>query len=245
MIKTLIVDDEQHCIDSLIRLVETHAANLKIIATCTTIEDALKKTKLLQPDLVFLDIEIHNKTGFDYLEDLGNYNFNVIFTTAFNDYAIKAFKYSAMDYLLKPIDKDDFIAAINRLEKQITSLNNAQQIKILLNNLKKEDPKKTIQIPTSNGFEILEIEDIVHCKADTSYTFIYTKTEKILVSKPLKHFEELLVDANFFRIHNSHLINIAHVKKYTKGKGGYVTMSNQETIDVSIRRKEAFLKLFN
>ncbi|WP_055442306.1 LytR/AlgR family response regulator transcription factor [Lacinutrix himadriensis] len=109
MIKTLIVDDEQHCIDSIIKLTESFDSNLEIVATCSTVDDALAKTKTLQPDLVFLDIEIHNKTGFDYLENLGDYNFNVIFTTAFNDYAIKAFKYSAMDYLLKPIDKDDFI----------------------------------------------------------------------------------------------------------------------------------------
>ncbi|WP_452227056.1 LytR/AlgR family response regulator transcription factor [Lacinutrix cladophorae] len=245
MIKTLIVDDEQHCIDSLIRLVKKYATNLKIIATCTTVEDALEKTKTLQPDLVFLDIEIHNKTGFDYLEALGNYNFNVIFTTAFNNHALKAFKYSVADYLLKPMDKEDFIEAMQRFEKRIQPSNSEEEIKNILYNLQKEDKQKTLRIPTSNGFEILAIKDIIHCKADTSYTFIYTKTEKILVSKPIKHFEELLTDANFFRIHNSHLINIDHVKKYTKGKGGYVTMSNQETIDVSVRRKEAFLKLFN
>ncbi len=245
MIKTLIVDDEQHCIDSIKKLITSHAKNLEIVATCNTVADALEKTNALQPDLVFLDIEIHNQTGFDYLESLGNYNFNVIFTTAFNDYAIKAFKYSAMDYLLKPMDKDDFIGAIKRLEKRIQPIDNAEQIKILLNNLQKEDKKKTIRIPTSNGFEVLQIENIIHCKADTSYTYIQTKTDYILVSKPIKHFEALLADANFFRVHNSHLINIAHVKKYTKGKGGYVTMSNNDSIDVSTRRKEAFLKLFN
>jgi len=245
MIKTLIVDDEQHCIDSIKKLILSHAKNLEIVATCSTVTDALEKTNALQPDLVFLDIEIHNQTGFDYLESLSGYNFNVIFTTAFNDYAIKAFKYSAMDYLLKPIDKHDFIDAMHRLEKRMHPLNNTQQIKILLENLQKEDKKKTIQIPTSMGFEVLQIENIIHCKADTSYTHIHTKTNKILVSKPIKHFEALLADANFFRVHNSHLINIAHVTKYTKGKGGYVTMSNNDSIDVSTRRKEAFLKLFN
>ena len=245
MIKTLIVDDEQHAIESIKKLITLHAKNLEIVATCNTVADAIEKTNVLQPDLVFLDIEIHNQTGFDYLEQLGAYNFNVIFTTAFNNYAIKAFKYSAMDYLLKPIDKDDFTQAMDRLEKRIHPLNNTQQIKILLENLQKEDKKKTIQIPTSKGFEVLQIENIIHCKADTSYTYIHTKTNKILVSKPIKHFEALLADANFFRVHNSHLINIAHVKKYTKGKGGYVTMSNNDSIDVSTRRKEAFLKLFN
>ncbi|OUS02742.1 hypothetical protein A9Q86_02715 [Flavobacteriales bacterium 33_180_T64] len=244
MIKTLIVDDEQHCIDRIKKLIDDYGENLQIIATCNTVEDALKTTKKLRPDLVFLDIEIHDKTGFDFLEHLGAFNFNVIFTTAFDNYAIKAFKYSAMDYLLKPIDNDDFIGAIKRLEKRLTPLDTELQIKMLLNNLQKEDHKKMIRIPTSTGFEVLEIKDIVHCEADTSYTHIYTKNNKILVSKPIKHFEDLLSDANFFRIHNSHLVNIDHIKKYTKGKGGYVTMSNNANIDVSTRRKEEFLKLF-
>lgn len=245
MIRTVIVDDEQHCIDSLKRLIERYASNLEIVATSRSVETALVKTKALQPALVFLDIEINNQTGFDFLESLGAYNFHVIFTTAFNEYAIKAFKYSAMDYLLKPIDKDDFIDSVSRLEKRISPLNSTQQIKILLDNLKKENHKKTINIPTTNGFEILAIENIIHCKADTSYTYIYTKNETLLVSKPIKHFETLLADANFFRVHNSHLININHIKSYTKGKGGFVTLSNTDTIPVSTRRKEAFLKLFN
>ena len=118
------------------------------------------------------------------------------------------------------------------------------QIKMLLSNLKKEDRKKTIRIPTSDGFEIIEIQDIIHCEADTSYTHIYTTHNKYLVSKGIRFYEDLLKDVNFFRIHNSHLVNVDHVKKYTKGKGGYVTMSNNKTIDVSTRKKEDFLKLF-
>ncbi len=245
MIKTLIVDDEEHCRDRIKKLIADYGENLEIIATCNTVEDALIKTKTLLPDLVFLDIEIHDKTGFDYLEQLEHYNFNLIFTTAFDNYAIKAFKYSAMDYLLKPIDRDDFINAMARLNKKSNSTDSDIRIHALIKNLKSDEKKKTITIPTSNGFEILEIVDIIHCEADTSYTHIQTTTDKILVSKPIKFYEELLKDLNFFRVHNSHLVNIDHIKKYTKGKGGYVTMSNNNHINVSTRRKEAFLKLFS
>lgn len=245
MIRTLIVDDEQHCINRLHKLISDYDNKLDIIATSSTVKDALIQAQALKPDLVFLDIEINDKTGFDFLEQIGTYNFKVIFTTAFNNYAIKAFKYSALDYLLKPIDKDDFKNSIERLEKNINASDNGLQIKMLLDNLQKEDKKRSIRIPTTNGFEILEIIDIIHCEADTSYTHVHTKDDSILVSKPLKHFEELLSDANFFRIHNSSLINIDHVKKYTKGKGGYVTMSNNASLNVSTRRKEAFLNIFN
>jgi two-component system LytT family response regulator len=244
MIKTLIIDDEQHCIDSIKNLIDNYGKNLNIVATCSTVEEAIEKTNLLNPDLVFLDIEIHDQTGFDYLEQLGEFDFNLIFTTAFNNYAIKAFKYSAMDYLLKPIDSDDFIGAIKRLKKRISASDTKAQIKMLLNNLKKEDHKKTIRIPNLDGFEIVEISDIIHCQAETSYTHIFTEHQKFMVSKGIKFYEDLLKDANFFRIHNSHLVNINHVKKYTKGKGGYVTMSNNSTIEVSTRKKEEFLKLF-
>ncbi|MFK7832481.1 MAG: LytR/AlgR family response regulator transcription factor [Winogradskyella sp.] len=245
MIKTLIIDDEEHCRERIKKLIADHGENLEIIGTCHTVEDALIKTKTLFPDLVFLDIEIHDKTGFEYLEQLKSYNFNLIFTTAFDNYAIKAFKYSAMDYLLKPIDSEDFINAMKRLNKKRVSENSDLRIHALIKNLKSDEKKKTITIPTANGFEILEVENIIHCEADTSYTHIQTTTNKLLVSKPIKFYQELLEDLNFFRIHNSHLVNIDHIKKYTKGKGGYVTMSNNSHIDVSTRRKEAFLKLFN
>lgn len=244
MIRAIIVDDEQHCVDRISQLMTSFDSNIEIIATCHTVDEAVKKTNALNPDLVFLDIEIYDKTGFDYLEQLGEYDFNLIFTTAFNDYAIKAFKYSAMDYLLKPIDRDEFIEAITRLNKRVSSTDTALQIKMLLNNLKNEDQKKTIRIPTTDGFEIIAISDIIHCEADTSYTHIYTKDNKYLVSKGIRFYEDLLKDVNFFRIHNSHLVNLDHIKKYTKGKGGYVTMSNNSTIAVSTRKKEEFLERF-
>jgi len=243
MLKTIIIDDEQHCIDSLLRHIKSYKNTFNVVAICQTVEEALVATKNLQPELVFLDIILHDKTGFDYLEQLDAINFKIIFITAFDKYAIKAFKYSALDYLLKPIDANDFKNCATRLKLNINYSGLDIQIMSLLNNLQRGEKKKPIAIPTLNGFEIIEIDTIIFCKADTSYTYIYTRNSEILVSKPLKFYDDLLSENNFYRIHNSHLINISHVKKYNKGKGGSVTMSNNITIDVSTRRKEAFVKL--
>ena len=244
MIRTLIVDDEQHCINRLLNLIEKFKSTFEVIGTCNTVDSAIKTFKKLNPDLVFLDIEIHDKTGFQFLEQTNMKNFKVIFTTAFDEYAIKAFKYNAIDYLLKPIDSDDFKICALRIKDLFNSSLIDNRITNLLETIKDTSKNTTITIPTSNGFEILEIENIIHCKADTSYTYIYTAKNKILVSKPLKYYDDLLSHHNFFRIHNSHLINVNHVKKYYKGKGGTVTMTNNSSIDVSTRKKEEFLKLF-
>ena len=243
MIKTIIIDDEQHCIDRLSDLIKTSPISLDIVATCTTVEEAVKKTKQLLPQLVLLDIEIHDQTGFEYLQQLDNYNFAVVFTTAFENYAIKAIKFSAFDYLLKPIDAKDFYDTINRLQRKKIKPNIELQIETLLHNLDARNHKKHITIPSNNGFEVLKMEDIIRCQADASYTSIHTLDRSFVVSKPLKYYENLLNTDYFFRVHNSHLININYIKKYTKGKGGYVTMINNVNIDVSIRRKDDFLKL--
>lgn len=243
MIKTIIIDDEAHCTDRVLNLIERHPNTFNVVATCDTVDKALKVVPALQPDLVFLDIKIHNKTGFDFLQEIKNVNFKVIFTTAFDNYAIKAFKYSAFDYLLKPIDSDDFSDAVTRLKADMTNFNIEHQIQNLLKNIK-PDQKKIITIPSLTGFETLKVEDIIHLEADTSYTYIFTEDSKIMVSKPIKFYEELLDDNSFFKTHKSHLINMNHVKKYFKGKQSYVVMSNEAQVPISVRRKEEFLKRF-
>ena len=243
MIKTVIIDDEAHCTKRILSLIKRHPNTFNVIATCDTVEDALSVVPSLQPDLVFLDIKIHDKTGFDFLQELDHIDFKIIFTTAFDNFAIKAFKFSAFDYLLKPIDSDDFNDAIERLKSNLKHQNIENQIQNLLKNLK-PDQKKIITIPSLTGFETLKVEDIIHLEADTSYTHIFTKDGKTMVSKPIKFYEELLDKESFFKTHKSHLINMDHVKKYFKGKQSYVLMSNEAQVPISVRRKDEFLKRF-
>lgn len=243
MIKTIIIDDEPHCVDRILSFIERQPNTFQVLATCNTIEEALDVVPTLKPDLIFLDIKVHNKTGFDFLKAIEQVDFKIIFTTAFDKYAIKAFKFSAFDYLLKPIDYHDFIDAIERLKTKINSINFENQIKNLLINLKPEH-KKIITIPSLTGFETVPVDDIIHLEADTSYTHIFTKDRKILVSKPIKFYEDLLDENTFIKTHKSHLININHVKKYFKGKQSYVLMSDHKNVPISVRRKDDFLKYF-
>ena len=243
MIKTIIIDDETHCTNRILSLIERHPNTFNVIATCSTVDEALKVVPVLMPDLVFLDIKIHDKTGFDFLQEIDKVNFKVIFTTAFDNFAIKAFKFSAFDYLLKPIDSDDFSDAINRLKLDMQQHTIENQIQNLLKNLK-PDQKKIITLPSLTGFETLKVEDIIYLKADTSYTHIYTKDSKTMVSKPIKFYEDLLDENSFFKTHKSYLINIDHVKKFYKGKQSFVVMSNDSKVPISVRRKEEFLKRF-
>lgn len=244
MIKTIIIDDEAHCVERVLSLINRHPNTFNVLTTCNTVEEALEVVTKMEPDLVFLDIKIHDKTGFDFLKGISKINFKVIFTTAFDNYAIKAFKFSAFDYLLKPIDADDFNDAVNRLKTSLHESNIEHQIQNLFKNLK-QDQKKVITIPTLSGFETLKVEDIIHLEADTSYTHIFTNEGKTMVSKPIKFYEDLLEENSFFKTHKSHLINLEHVKKYYKGKQSYVVMSNNSKVPISVRRKEEFLKHFS
>lgn len=245
MIKTIIIDDEQHCIDTLLRLSSKYDDVFNVVGTFNTVETGLEGVKKWKPELVFLDIKIKNKTGFDFLKLIGNVSFNVVFTTAFETYAVEAFRFSALDYLLKPIDKDDFHETVLKLQHVVETATLKNKIDVLLHNLKVENALKRISVATPDGYVFIEVSDILYCKADINYTHIFTKGgDKITTSKTLKIFEKLLLNNHFFRIHNSFLVNLFYVKKYTKGKGGYVTMKDNTNIDVSIRRKEEFMKKF-
>ena len=243
MIKAIIIDDEQHCIDRVEALLKPYADTIVIIGKFQTVDSAVNGIESLNPDVVFLDVQIHDKTGFDVLKAINKPAFEVIFTTAFEAFAVQAFKFSAVDYLLKPIDETDFNLAINKLNEKMEAKDFSKKVNVLLENISKNDHLKKITIPTIDGLEFLEISDIIRCEADVNYTTIFTKdNKKIIVSKTLKSFEILLANCNFFRIHNSHLINLSYVKKYTRGKGGYVTLTDNSTIEVSTRRKDEFLK---
>ncbi|SRR5579871_46982 len=246
MITAIIIDDEQHCIDRLSFLLEKNfAADISLLGKFKTTETGLKAINDLQPELIFLDVQIDDdKTGFDLLKQIQNINFEVIFTTAFEKYAVQAFKFSAIDYLLKPVDADDLRQAINKLKERISQTSAADKFEVLYHNLKNLSHfSKRICVPIINGFVVVQVSDIIRCESEGNYTTLFIKDKpKLMVAKTLKEFDEMLSEYNFFRVHNSHLINLNYIKTYNKGKGGFVIMTDNSSIEVSTRRKDEFLK---
>jgi two-component system LytT family response regulator len=243
MLKAIIIDDEQHCTDRLNTLLSKYSS-ICLVGTCTTVKEATTAIESLRPDVIFLDVHLHEETAFDLLKQLSTIDFEIIFTTAFDSYAVDAFKFSALDYLLKPIDNEDFNNAIEKLQKKTTLKEVSKKVEVLIHNLedKTEDLKK-IAISTPDGLTFVEVASIIRCQSDSNYTHIFLKgNKKITTAKTLKHFETLLEPFRFFRIHNSYLINLSFVEKYMKGKGGYVIMSDRTHLEVATRRKDAFLK---
>jgi len=242
MIRALIIDDEQHCIDRLRGLLAEHLSSaIHVMDSFKTADEGLQAIHRYKPDLVFMDVQLNGKTGFDILKQLGDIKFEIIFTTAYEKYAIQAFKFSALDYLLKPVDPDDLKQAITRLVERNPKIETTQKLETLLGNF--YGAGKRICVPVVNGLVVLKVDDIVRCESDINYTTIFMKDkQKLTVAKILKEFEEMLTEYNFFRIHNSHLINLAYIKSYNKGKGGFVTMMDNSDIEVSTRRRDDFLK---
>jgi two-component system LytT family response regulator len=242
MIKTIIVDDEQHCIDRLnMLLTQIQQKEIEVVAAAQTVEQGIKLIGKHQPQLVFLDVQIGLKTGFDLLRALPSAGFDVIFTTAHDRYALQAFKFCAIDYLLKPVDVDDLSAALSKIKTKYTSGGIGEQIAELLKDIGHK-PRK-IGIPTINGIVFIPIASIIRCQADGNYTEICMQNhQKMTASKTLKDFEEMLSDHNFFRVHNANLVNLDFVKSYNKGKGGYLVLEDDTTIEVSSRRKDDLLK---
>jgi len=243
VIKTFIVDDEIDAISSIKIILESYCNNIEIVGSATSISEALIKIPELKPNLLILDIEMPFGSGFDLLEKLIYTDFETIFVTAYNNYAIKAFKYSAVDYILKPIDIDEIKAAISRCQVKITDKNKLTNYKILLENVKSNLPYK-IAINSFDSIIYVNYSDIVRIEADGSYTsIILLNNKKILVSKTLKEFQELLLDRNIFRPHNSHLINLDHVATYHLKDGGYIEMRDGSIVPLSRRKKEEFIEI--
>jgi two-component system LytT family response regulator len=244
MIRAIIIDDEAHCIRRLSTLLKENCKeSIQLLDSFQSAEEGLAAISKLQPALVFLDVQMNGQTGFDLLKKIQPINFEVIFTTAYEKYAVQAFKFSAIDYLLKPIDLDDLLQAITKVTNKISGNEMSRKLDALFHNLKNVHEPKKISIRTLDGLTFLDINDIIRCQSNINYTTIYLKTnQKITVSKTLKEFEELLSDHNFYRVHNSHLINLSYITKYNKGKGGVVAMFDHSEVEVSSRRKEGFLK---
>ena len=245
MIKAIIIDDERHCINRLENILKEHCSyEVELTGSFETVHEGLEAIKKLKPQLIFLDVEIQDKTGFDLLKQIPEIDFEVIFTTAYDKYAVQAFKFSAIDYLLKPVDAEDLQQALDKLKVKFSRDEMSQKLDALFHNLKNiKGSSKKICVPVLTGLIFVNVEDIVRCESNVNYTTLLTKDkQKILVAKTLKEFEELLGDYNFFRVHNSHLINLDYIKSYNKGKGGTVSMTDGSEIEVSTRRKEEFLK---
>jgi len=242
-LKTIIVDDEQDAVDFINSIIGEYCNSLEVVDKANNVIQGVAAIKDKDPDLVFLDVEMPNGSGFDLLAQFPEKNFDVVFITAFNHYAIKAIKFSAVDYILKPININEFIDAVNKVIRKRSErpTQGNENLKILMENLRSSLPSR-LAIPTSDGMEYLNPKDIIRIEADRSYSwFFMTGDRKILVSKHLKEFQELLGDRYFFRSHNSHLINLKHVKKYIRKEGGYIEMVNGAMIPVSRNRKDLFL----
>jgi two-component system LytT family response regulator len=242
MLKSIIVDDEAKSGESLRILIEDFCDDVKVCAICQTVDDGIAAIKEHKPDVVLLDIQMQRETGFDLLERLGEFPFEVIFTTAHSEYAIKAFRFSAIDYLLKPIDVEELKASLAKVKKKVGQ-NITARLQHLMRNLKETSTENyKLALPTSDGLFFIKVSSIVYCEASSNYTEIYTDDgKKHIVSRTLKEYDEMLTELNFYRIHNSYLINLNAVQKYIRGDGGSVVMANGRSLDVSKRKKEGFL----
>jgi two-component system LytT family response regulator len=242
MINAIIVDDELKSRESLKILLEEFCDNVTVKALCQDVAEAVQAIQQYKPDVVFLDIQLQRETGFDLLTQLGDFNFEVIFTTAYAEYAIKAFKFAAIDYLLKPIDIEELKRALSKVEKRMND-SIALRLQQLMQNLKNTSSENyKLALPTTDGLVFVKMQDILYCEASSNYTEITVMDgKKYIVSRTLKEYEDMLGEHSFYRIHNSYLINLNAIKKYVRGEGGYVIMANDKSLDVSKRKKEGFL----
>ena len=243
MIKAVIVDDEPNCCKTLAALLERWCPDVEVIAICKNGVEALVSIREFSPDLVFLDLEMPKMNGFAMLEQLPSINFHLIFTTSYDQYALRAFRLSAIDYLLKPIDNEELQKAVQKV-MQRSQAPLPQQLEILLQKIHQPTSSiNKIALPTMEGLQMIPIDSIISCESDDNYTvFLLKDKKKIVVSSTLKEIEEILEDHSFVRVHRSYLVNLNEIEKYLKGEGGYLVMSDGSTIDVSRSKKESLLK---
>lgn len=242
--KAILVDDENGSRESLALLLEKYCPQVQVLAKADSMTSALTAIQKYEPELVFLDIEMPNGSGFDLLEKIKDIDFDVVFITAYDHYAIRAIKFSAVDYLLKPVDPEDLKHAVKRVEeKRLSKKSLGDKYKTLLSNVKSETKLKKVAIPDGDGLVFISLTDIIRCDSDGNYTyFILNNGKKIMSSRTLGEYEEMFEGENFFRVHRSHLVNLDHVKKYIKGEGGYVVLSDNSQVEVSRRKKIEFLE---
>ncbi len=246
MIEAIIIDDEIHCIETLSILLKENCADVKVMEQCRSAKKGMESIEKIKPDIVFLDIEMPVMNGFEMLEQFDEIAFAIIFTTSYDRYAIKAIHFSALDYLLKPVDPNELRNAVKKVQEQ-RHLPMAEQFQMLLKKINgKEHHFNKIAVPTLEGFELVPADHVIRCEADDNYTYLYLKNKnKIVACRNLKEIEEQLLSFNFFvRVHHSHLVNLNEVTKYVRGDGGYLVMSDGSSVNVSRGRKDGLLKWF-
>ncbi|WP_167617345.1 LytR/AlgR family response regulator transcription factor [Maribellus sediminis] len=241
-IKAILVDDEKHGRENLSGILQQNCPEVVILGQATSVETAIELINTLKPDLVFLDIEMPGANGFQLLERLPKVTFEVIFVTAYDSYAIKAIRFSAVDYILKPINLNDLKAAVDKVADRLQRKEENKRIQELYRNLNQpENPR--IGLPTGDRIEFIEVSNIIHCRGEGNYTHIFLKnSERLLVAKTLIEFEDLLREYQFIRTHKSHLVNLKHVTAFIKTDGGALKLSNGESVAISRRRRETVVE---
>jgi two-component system, LytTR family, response regulator len=245
-LKVIIVDDEEASRDTLQNYLQKYCPDVTLVGTASSAKQGAELIQAHTPDVVFLDVEMPYGNAFDLLEAVGDISFETVFVTAFSNYALKALNLSAAYYILKPIEIDELILAVEKIKKQNEGKQKILHTKILVENIQAENKQaQKIVLPLLEGFEVVQVKDIIRCEANDNFTnFILTDHRKIMICRTLKQYESMLEDYNFVRVHKSHLINIQHVSKYLKGKGGQLVMSDQSCVDVSPNKKEELMKRF-
>ena len=242
MMKAIIVDDEPYCCETIATLLEDND-EVEIVTECYNGIDALEAIRKHNPGLVFLDVEMPKMNGFEMLQQLPSVNFEIIFTTSYDRYALKAIRFSAIDYLLKPVDEEELKNAVQKVINR-SKKPTAEQLEILMQKLHQPaTPVSRIALPTMEGFQMIKIDSIISCEADSNYTTLHLKdNKKMVVCRNLKDIEEMLEDHSFTRVHRCYVVNLNEVEKFVKGEGGYLIMSDGSSIDVSRNKKELLLK---
>lgn len=245
--KIAIIDDEKYSIESLHLHIQQLFPDFEVVLKSTKPQDAIAEIKELKPDLLFLDVEMPGLNGFEFLDQFDTLFFDVIFVTAYSQYALQAFKARAINYLLKPVDEDELRTVVNEWVEKQSSQENTIEIEKLLNNIRKEGIlKNKIAVPITDGVEFIEVTKIIYCKSQNNYTFMYLEDGKeVLISKTLKEVEKALDEFLFLRIHQSYLINPNYIQKHLKNDGGYVVMTNGQHIPISNSKKSLVAELFN
>ncbi len=249
MITALLVDDDKHLRAGLKALLERYTQDITIIGEAESVKTGIAAIEKGKPQVIFLDIHLSDGTGFDILEQLANtngkINAHIVFITAHEQYAVKAFKFSALDFILKPVDPEELQNTIAKIKEAVGKTNSFEHIDLLLENIRKKvDNFKRIALSTSDGIHLFEVSDIIRCEAKINYTQFYIKNHKpVLISRTLKEYEELLTEHGFERIHQSHLINLSYLKSYIKNDGGYVIMADNTSIPIAQSKKERLQEL--